>query len=183
MRRIDIDLIAPNVFQHADSEAGVFFSNDVKVRTKGDLFILKVDGIEYQYNVANEAVVFNANPYTDVATLITDLVVAGYGNFNKGGASPQYIDIDLTSSNYDILDYGIYAIKLGNTAGTYTLRMPAPENLGGKTITIVNASAQEVVFGGIACYNRGTATNIVRLTVGQYAQFVSIDGKWRGFVL
>jgi len=183
MRRVDIDLIAPNVFQHADSEAGIFFSNDVKVRTKGDLFILKVDGVDYQYDVANEAVVFNGNPYTNVATLITDLVAAGYANFNSGGASPQYVDIDLTSSSYDILDYGIYQIKFGNTAGTYTLNMPAPENFGGKIITIVNTSAQEVVFGGADRYNRGTATSFARLTVGQYAQFVSINNQWRGFVL
>jgi hypothetical protein len=183
MRRVDIDVIAPNVFQHADSEAGVFFSNDIKVRTKGDLLILEVDGIDYQYNVADEAVVFNGNPYIDVPTLITDLAIAGYANFNSGGVSPQYINIDLTSSSYNILDYGIYAIKLGNTAGTYTLNMPAPENFGGKTITIINTSAQEAVFGGAARFNRGTATSVVRLTVGQYSQFVSIDGKWRGFVL
>lgn len=183
MRRVDIDLIAPNVFQHIDSEAGIFFSNDIKVRTKGDLLILKVDGIDFQYNVADEAVVFNGNPYTDVSLLITDLVTAGYANFNSGGASPQYVDIDLTSSSYDILNYGIYAIKLGNTAGTYTLNMPDSGAFAGKTITIVNASAQEVVFGGAARFNRGTATNVARLTVGQYAQFVSIDGKWRGFVL
>ena len=183
MRRVDIDLIAPNVFQHADSEAGIFFSNDVKVRTKGDLFILKIDGVDYQYDVANEAVVFNRNPYTDVEKLITDLAAAGYANFNSGGASPQYVDIDLTSSSYDILDYGVYAIKLGDTGGRNTLNMPAPENLGGKTITIVNASDQEVVFGEEICYNRGTEIKVLTLKGGQYAQFVSIGGKWRGFVL
>jgi hypothetical protein len=183
MRRVDIDVIAPNVFQHADSEAGVFFSNDIKVRTKGDLLILEVDGIDYQYNVADEAVVFNGTPYTDVPTLITDLAIAGYANFNSGGVSPQYVDIDLTSSSYDILNYGVYEVKLGNIGGTYTMNMPAAENFAGKTIRIINASNQEVVFGGAPRFNRGTATSVVRLTVGQYSQFVSINGKWRGFVL
>ena len=183
MRTVNIDVIAPNVFQHADSEAGVFFSNDIKVRTKGDLLILEIDGLDYQYDVANEAVVFNGNPYSDVPSLITDLSAANYANFNSGGVSPQYLDIDLTSSSYDILNYGIYEIKLGNTAGTYTLNMPAPQDLAGRTITIINTSAQEAVFGGATRYNRGTATNFVRLTVGQYAQFVSVHGKWRGFVL
>lgn len=183
MRRVDIDVIAPNVFQHADSEAGVFFSNDIKVRTKGDLLILEVDGVDYQYNVADEAVVFNGTPYTDVPRLITDLAIAGYANFNSGGVSPQYVDIDLTSSSYDILNYGIYEVKTGNTGGTYTMNFPDPVSLSGKTITIINTSAQEVVFGGENRLNRGTGTIVVRLTTGQYSQFVSIDGTWRGFVL
>jgi hypothetical protein len=183
MRKVDIDVIAPNVFQHADSEAGMFFSNDIKVRTKGDLLILEVDGIDYQYNVADGAVTFNGSPYADVPTLIIDLTIAGYANFNSGGVSPQYVDIDLTSSSYNILNYGIYEVKLGNTAGTFTMNFPDPVSLSGKTITIINTSAQDVVFGGSARFNRGTATSVVRLTTGQYSQFVSIDETWRGFVL